>query len=34
MDLLTIASSYPLLNLFWTIFIFFIFFLWIFIAIQ
>ena len=28
------ASSYPLLNLFWTIFIFFIFFLWIFIAIQ
>ena len=29
-----LASSYPLLNLFWTIFIFFIFFLWIFIAIQ
>jgi competence protein ComGC len=29
-----LASDYPLLNLFWTIFIFFIFFLWIFIAIQ
>ena len=29
-----LASDYPLLNLFWTVFIFFIFFLWIFIAIQ
>ena len=29
-----LASDDPLLNLFWTIFIFFIFFLWIFIAIQ
>ena len=29
-----LASDYPLLNLFWTIVIFFIFFLWIFIAIQ
>ena len=34
MDLLTIASSYPLLNLVWTRFSVFIFFLWIFIAIQ
>ena len=29
-----LASDYPLLNMFWTIFIFFIIFLWIFIAIQ
>ncbi len=29
-----LGSDYPLLNMFWTIFIFFIIFLWIFIAIQ
>ena len=31
---MTLASSYPLLDLFWTILFFFVFFLWIFLLIQ